>query len=159
MTTRSYDRALYAAKQDLARCLEQRQRIDGEIGRLQAVIANLQNLCAERDRKSLQVRVDRVIKKNLTKGITEEIRVILKEKFFPMTAGELKQTLEARKYDLSRYANSVAVLHTVLKRLVQGGEVKVIPQKRGKKAYQWISTTDRLLSELQESGRTAKESK
>ena len=159
MTTRSYDRALYAAKQDLARCLEQRQRIDGEIARLQAVIANLQNLCAERDRKSLQVRVDRVIKKNLTKGITQEIRVILKETFFPMTAVELKQTLEARKYDLSRYANPLAVLHTVLKRLVHGGEVKVVPQKRGKKAYQWISTTDRLLSELQQGGRAAKESK
>lgn len=158
MTANSYTRALYTAKQDLARCLVERQKIDSEVARLQAVIGQLQNLCAERDRKSFEGRVEHVIKANLTKGITEETRVILKETFFPMTAVELKQTLEARKYDLSRYTNSLAVLHTVLKRLVQGGEVKVVPQPRGKKSYQWISTTDRLLSELHQTSHARKES-
>ena len=40
------------------------------------------------------------------------------------------------------------MIHTVLKRLVQSGEVRMVPQAKGKKAYQWVSPTDKLLSEL-----------
>jgi fibronectin type 3 domain-containing protein len=151
MRTTNYRRALYEAKQDLARCLVQRQKIDRKVARLQGVITQLQDLCAERDRKHFESSIDRVVKAHLNMGITELSRVILKEKFFPLTAGQIKQELEARKLDLSRYSNPLAVIHTVLKRLVQGGDVKIVPQERGKKAYQWVSTTDKLLSELRQS--------
>ncbi len=79
-------------------------------------------------------------------GMTELSRVILKEKFFPVTAVDLKQLMEAKKLNLSRYSNPLAVVHTVLKRLVKNGEVRVVPQGNGKKAYQWVSTTEKLLS-------------
>jgi hypothetical protein len=147
MTTKNYHRTLFEAKQDLARCLVQRQKIDHKVARLQAVISDLENLCAELDQKGFEKRVDRVIKADLTVGITESARVILKEKFFPMTASELKESIEARKHNLSTYSNPLAVIHTVLKRLVQSGEV-MVPQTKGKKAYQWVSPTDKLLSEL-----------
>jgi len=151
MSTRNYRRALFQANQELAHCLEQRQTIDRRVARLQAVINHLEDLFAERDRKHLETRVERVIKASLKLGITESARVLLKESMLPMTAGELKENMEARKIDVSRYANPLAVIHTVLKRLVQSGDVKVVPGKRGKKAYQWVSTTDKLLSELQQS--------
>jgi hypothetical protein len=149
MTTKNYHRTLFEAKQDLARCLVKRQKIDHKVARLQAVISDLENLCAELDQKGFEKRVDRVIKAGLTVGITESVRVILKEKFFPMTASELKKSIEARKHNLSTYSNPLAVIHTVLKRLVQSGEVRMVPQAKGKNAYQWVSPTDRLLSELQ----------
>jgi hypothetical protein len=94
--------------------------------------------------------VERVVKAHLNMGITELARVMLKETSLPMTATDLKERIEARKLDLSRYSNPLAVIHTVLKRLVQSGEVKVVPQKYGKKAYQWVSTTEKLLSELRQ---------
>src|SRR5229473_7373662 len=104
MTTTNYHRTLFEAKQDLARCLVKRQEIDHKVARLQAVISDLENLCAELDEKGLEKRVDRVIKADLTVGITESARVILKEKFFPMTASELKEGMEARKLNLSTYS-------------------------------------------------------
>jgi hypothetical protein len=146
---------LYEAKQDLARHLVKRQKLDQKIARLQAVVGDLQNLCAEWDQKNFERRVDHVIKADLKVGITESARVILQENFFPMTASELKEQIEARKLQLARYANPLAVIHTILKRLVQSGEVKVVPQSAGKKSYQWISSTDKALSELQKSSQPA----
>jgi hypothetical protein len=152
---KNYHRMLLEAKQDLARHLVERQKSDQKIARLQAVISDLQNLCAELDQKGFEKRVDRVIKAGLTVGITESARVILRETFFPMTASELKKSIEARKHNLATYSNPLAVIHTVLKRLVQSGEVRVVPQAEGKKAYQWISSTDKALSELRKSSQPA----
>lgn len=153
--SKKYDHALHQANQDLARLLVQREEIDRKAARLQAVIAELESLRAELMQKHLDREIDQVIKADLTMGITEASRLILKDKFFPMTASDLKKGLEARKFDLSRYSNALAVIHTVLKRLAKSGEVKVVPQERGKKAYQWVSTTGRLLSELRQSSRTS----
>jgi hypothetical protein len=141
---------LYQAKQELASELVERQKSDQKVARLQSLITQLQDLCAEQEQKSFWNGIDRVVKADLKGGITETIRVLLKETALPMAATDLKMGIVARKYDLSRFQNPLAVIHTVLNRLVKGGEVKVIPQKYGKKAYQWVSTTEKLLSELQE---------
>jgi hypothetical protein len=151
MTIRDYNRMLYEAKQDLARHLVKRQKLDQKIARLQIVVGDLQNLCAELDQKNFEKNVERVIKRDLKAGITETTRLILQENFFPMTASDLKAKIEARKLQLARYANPLAVIHTVLKRLVRSGDVRVVPQPDGKKAYQWVSSTDKALSELQKS--------
>ena len=150
-----YRRTLYEAKQDLARHLVRRQKLDQKIARLHAVVTNLQNLCADMDQKSFEKQIDRVVKKDLKVGITQSARVILQETFFPMTPGDLLKSVEARKYNLARYANPLAVIHTLLKRLVQSGEVRVVPLAGGRKAYQWVSTADRALSELQNSNQPA----
>jgi len=150
MANRNYRKALYQAKQELAHELVERQKSDQRVARLQALITQLQDLCAEQDQKSFWNGIDRVVKADLRGGITETIRVLLKETALPMTATDLKTGIVARKYDLSRFQNPLAVIHTVLSRLVKSGEVKAIPQKYGKKAYQWVSTSEKLLSELQE---------
>jgi hypothetical protein len=155
MATRNYRKALYQAKQELARELVERQKSDQKVARLQSLITQLQDACAEQDQKRFWNGIERVIKADLKGGITETIRVLLKEMSLPMTATDLKAGIEARKYDLSRFQNPLAVIHTVLNRLVKRGEVKVIPQKYGKKAYQWVSTTEKLLSELQETSQPA----
>ena len=146
----NYRRLLFQANQDLARHLVKRQQLDQKIARLQAVVGELDTLCAERDQNNFEKRVERVIKADLAVGITESARVILKENFFPLTASEIKEKIEARKLNLARYSNPLAVIHTILKRLVQGGEVRIVPQGKGKKAFQWVSTADKLLSELQQ---------
>ena len=157
MMIKNYHRMLYEAKQDLARHLVQRQKLDEKIARRHAVVSELQNLCAERDKRSFDRRVDRVIKADLKVGITEAVRVILQENFFPMTAIDLKKNIESRKLNIQRYANPLAVIHTVLKRLVQSGDVRVVAPINGLKAYQWISSADKALSELQKSSETGVE--
>jgi hypothetical protein len=155
MANKNYRKALYQAKQELARELVERQKSDQKVARLQALITQLQDLCAEQDQKRFWNGIERVVKADLKGGITETIRVLLKEMSLPMTATDLKAGIEARKYDLSRFQNPLAVIHTILNRLVKRGEVKVIPQKYGKKAYQWVSTTEKLLSELRETSQRA----
>lgn len=150
MANKNYRKALSQAKQELAGYLTQRQEIDHHVSRLQALITQLQDACAEQDQKRFWNSIERVVKADLKGGITQTIRILLKEMSLPMTATDLKTGIEARKYDLARFKNPLAVIHTVLNRLVKSGEVKVIPQKYGKKAYQWVSTTEKLLSELQE---------
>ena len=155
MKRQNYSRMLYEAKQDLARHLVKRQNLDQKIARLQALVGDLQNLCAEQNRKQFEAGIDRVIKADLKTGITESVRVILQENFFPMTASDLKAKIEARKINLARYANPLAVIHTVLKRLVKNREVRIAPQAKGKKSYQWVSTADRWLAELQKNNEPA----
>jgi hypothetical protein len=150
MANTNYRKALYQAKQELAHELVERQKSDQRMARLRALITQLQDLSAEQDQKGFWKDIEHVVKADLKGGITETIRVLLKERSLPMIATELKEGIEARKYDLSRFQNPLAVIHTVLNRLVKSGEVKVIPQKYGKKSYQWISTTEKLLSALQE---------
>jgi len=155
MANKNYRKALYQAKQELAHELVERQKSDQKVARLQSLITQLQDLCAEQDQKRFWNSIENVVKADLKGGITETIRVLLKERSLPMRATELKAGIEARKYDLARYKNPLAVIHTVLNRLVKSGEVKVIPQKYGKKAYQWVSTTEKLLSELHQTSQPA----
>jgi fibronectin type 3 domain-containing protein len=150
MANRSYRKALYQAKQELAHELVERQKSDQKVARLQALITQLQDLCAEQDQRRFWNGIERVVKTDLRGGITQTIRVLLKENALSMTAVELKAGIEAQKYDLTRFKNPLAVIHTVLNRLVKSGDVKIISQQYGKKTYQWISTTEKLLSELQE---------
>src|SRR5215469_17570286 len=116
MKRENYSRALYEAKQDLARHLVKRQKLDAKIAHLQSLVGDLQNLSAEHDRKNFESQLDRFIKADLKVGITESTRVILRENFFPMTATEIKEKIEARKLNLTRYLNPLAVIHTILKR-------------------------------------------
>jgi len=147
MPITNYRRTLAEAKRDLARLLEKRQKIDHKLARLQGVINHLETLCDELNQK---VSGERLTKEELGMGFTRLARVILRENFFPLTANGLKETMEAKGVDFSDYSNPLAVIHTVLKRLVTNGEARVVPQKKGKKAYQWITPTDKLLSELRE---------
>ena len=108
---------------------------------------NLETLCDELNQK---ISGKRLTKEELGTGLTNLARVILKENFFPLTANDLKETMETKGVDFSDYSNPLAVIHTVLKRPMTNGEVKAVPQKKGKNAYQWITPTDKLLSELRE---------
>jgi hypothetical protein len=150
MAQGKYHRMLKDAKQHMAHLLVRRQELDKEIARVHAVIGELQNLCADQDQKNFWSGAEHVVKADLKVGITEAVRVILRETFFPMTAVELKKQVEARKLNIQRYANPLAVIHTVLKRLVQSGDVRVAGPINGLKAYQWISSTDKALSEFQQ---------
>jgi hypothetical protein len=155
MANTNYRKALDQAKQELAHELAERQKSDQRVARLQSLITQLQDLCAQQDQKRFWNSIDRVVKADLKGGITETIRVLLKETALPMTATDLKAGIAARKYDLSRFQNPLAVIHTVLNRLVKSGELRVIPQQYGKKAYQWVSTTEKLLAELQQASQPA----
>jgi DNA repair exonuclease SbcCD ATPase subunit len=145
MTLRGYRRDLNAAKKALAGLAKQRQHIDQKMAQLQPVINHLEGLCKELGEK---VAHETATKVELTTGLTELARITLKEAFVAVSAGELKKRMEAKGFDFSKYSSPLASVHTVLKRLVKSGQVKVVPQKGGKKTYQWITAIDSLLTVL-----------
>jgi hypothetical protein len=64
--------------------------------------------------------------------------MVLRAAGAPLTAVEVRAQLAAMGLDLTRYENDLAAIHTTLKRLVQSGEARFIPQPWGKPAYQWM---------------------
>ena len=146
MDLRSYRRDLQTKKKELARLLRQRQELDHKIVQLQPLISHLEGLCRELGDRAAKEAAAKV---ELTTGLTELARTTLEEAALPISASDLKTRMEAKGFDFSKYASPLATLHTVLNRLVKSGKAKVIPQKGGKKAYQWITVTDHLISLLQ----------
>jgi hypothetical protein len=119
-----YRKALAAAGKELETLSAQRAELDRRIGQLMQTVGNLMRLC------------------NLTPtvaiGLTDGIRMVLRSAGSPLTAVEVRAQLAAMGVDLSRYENDLAAIHTTLKRLDEGGEVRFVPQPWGKPAYQWV---------------------
>jgi len=149
MSPTSYRRDLQARKRELAGLLKQRQTIDQKMAQLQPIINHLEGLCRELGDRAAKENAAKV---ELTTGLTELARVTLEEAYLPLSASEVKQRMEAKGFDFSQYSNPLASIHTVLQRLVKSHQVKVVPQKAGKKAYQWITAIDALLTVLQTVG-------
>jgi hypothetical protein len=145
MDLSSYRRDLQAHKRALASLLNERKKIDEQIARLQPLINHLEGLCHELGDRAAR---DTAAKAAMTTGLTNAARVTLEEAFGPLTPADLKHRMEAKGFDFSHYSLPLSSLHVVLQRLVKAGQVKVVPQKGGKKAYQWITTVDTLLSVL-----------
>jgi hypothetical protein len=56
-----------------------------------------------------------------------------------MTPTDVRDRLRAIGFDVSKYANDLAAVHTILKRLNESGELRFIPRghEPGKHAYLW----------------------
>jgi hypothetical protein len=67
-------------------------------------------------------------------GLADACRVVLRQANRYMTAIELRDALEASKYDLSQHSNALASIHSVLKRFEESGEVSMVVN-RNKPAY------------------------
>jgi hypothetical protein len=67
-------------------------------------------------------------------GMTECIRDILRNATEPLTAAEIRESLEALGFDMKSYSNPLATIHTVLRRLGEANEVETTheatPDKR-----------------------------
>ncbi len=123
MSDGDYRRALDEATRECERLLAQRAAVDERLAQLTQTIAGLMRLCH--------------LTPTVPLGLTDACRLVLKASAQPLVAVEVRAQLEAIGFDLTRYANVLAVIHTVLRRLNEAGEVRFIPQPYGKPAYQW----------------------
>jgi hypothetical protein len=122
-TLDDYRRALDAALREYETLGQQRAAMDDRLAQLAQTIGALMRLC------------------NLTPtvpfGLTDACRIVLKAAGHPLTATEVRAQLHAMGFDLSRYANDLAAIHTVLKRLNEAGETRFVPRAFEKPAYEW----------------------
>jgi hypothetical protein len=68
-------------------------------------------------------------------GMTDCVRAILKKAVEPVTASEIRESLEAIGFDMNSYSNPLATIHTVLRRLTESGEVETTHEMLAAKKF------------------------
>jgi hypothetical protein len=123
MAPEDYRKALDAAIREYEQLGAQRREIDERLAQLAQTIGTLNRLCG--------------FVSNVPWGLTDACRVVLKNAGQAMSPTEVRDRLEAIGVDLSKYTNSLAAVHTVLKRLNQSQEVLFVERPSGKFACEW----------------------
>jgi hypothetical protein len=68
-------------------------------------------------------------------GMTDSIREILRKSPEPITASEIRDSLEKLGFDMKSYSNPLATVHTVLRRLAEADEVETTHEMAPGKRY------------------------
>ena len=122
MTSEDYRTALTAAIKEYEALGEQRRDIDNRLAQLAQTIGTLSTLLG--------------LTPTVPMSITDAVRLAMRTGV-PMTPLEVRERLLSIGVNLSTYSNDLAVIHTVLKRLNEAGELRLIPRPNGKNAYLW----------------------
>lgn len=125
MTTDDYRRALAAAIREYEALGQQRQDVDKRLAEIAQTIGTLSRLCG--------------LVPTVPLGLTEACRLVVRGAGVPVTPTDVRQRLQTIGFDLSKYSNDLAAIHTILKRLNESGELRFIPRgnESGKHAYLW----------------------
>src|SRR5690242_19451704 len=102
MPSEEYKQALGAACREYEPLAEQKAELDHRSAKLVQTIGSLARLCGYTPTVSF--------------GLTDGCRMVLRAAGHPMTATEVRQQLEIMGFDMSKYSNDLAPIHTVLKR-------------------------------------------
>jgi hypothetical protein len=123
MAPDEYRAALEAASREYEQLAQQRADLDRRIAQLAQTIGSLNRLCG--------------FTPNIGVGLTDACRMVLNAAGHPLMAVEVRQQLEAMGFDVAKYSNDLAPIHTVLKRLTESDEVRFVPRGYAKPAYEW----------------------
>ena len=118
--TDDYKAALAAAIAEYEHLGLERRRIDDRLAQLSQTIGTLNKLLGYEPTVPL--------------GLTDAIRLALRGGV-PMTPVEVRDRLKAIGFDVSKYVNDLAAVHTILKRLNATGELRFIPRAPGTHQY------------------------
>lgn len=131
MTKETYKKALEAAQKELAQATQLQKETQRRIMKLRQTIFSLTMLLTKE-------AADHIVKSVEEIGLTDAIREILRIGEKPLSPIEVRKALEELGYDLSKYTNPLASIHTILKRLVKKGQATIVGRGREKR-YAWIS--------------------
>lgn len=141
--TESYKTALDAAIREDQELGEQRRDIDKRLAELAQTIGTLSRLLGHVP--------------TVPMGLTDACRLVTRAGV-PMTPIEVRDRLKGMGFDLSGYASELSAIHTVLKRLNEAGELRIVPRPSGKDAYLWqrpvraVAISEEVAEYLRQSG-------
>jgi len=122
MTDQNYRDALDSAIREYEALGAKKRELDARLAQLAQTIGTLSRLVG--------------LVPTVPLGITDACRLVLRGGT-PMTPVEVRDRLLGIGVDLSVYTNDLSAIHTVLKRLNEAGEIRLIPRASGKHAYLW----------------------
>jgi hypothetical protein len=127
MTLTDYRRALDAAVKEYEHAIADRATLDARIAQLQETIRTLTKLCG--------------FTPTVPFGLTDACRLVLRNAAAPLTAVQVRERLTAMGFDHEKYANGLAAIHTVLKRLQESGEAALAPgDEVTRQAYEFLGS-------------------
>jgi hypothetical protein len=125
VSTDDYRRALETAIREYEALGQQRQDLDKRLAEVAQTIGTLSRLCG--------------LVPTVPLGLTDACRLIVRGAGVPVTPMDVRDRIKAIGFDLSKYSNDLAAIHTILKRLNESGELRFLPRgnEPGKHAYIW----------------------
>jgi hypothetical protein len=126
MTDTDYRAALDAAIREHQALEQQRRDVDDRLAQLGQTVGTLTRLLG--------------LAPTVPLGLTDACRMVLRHGQ-PMTPVDVRDRLRSIGIDMSKYANDLAAVHTILKRLNSSGELRFIPREQGKHQYAWNRPT------------------
>ena len=125
MTTDDYRRALETAVREYEALGQQRQDLDRRLAEVAQTIGTLSRLCG--------------LVSTVPMGLTDACRLVVRGAGVPVTPMDVRDRIKAIGFDLSKYSNDLAAIHTILKRLNESGELRLLSRgnEPGKHAYIW----------------------
>lgn len=123
MTEPDYRAALDAAIAEYEALGRDRRKIDERLAQLAQTIGSLSRLLGYAPTQGL--------------GLTDACRLIYRNAGVPLSPTDVRDRLRAMGIDLSAYRNEMAAIHTVIKRLNDGGELRFIAASPRKHLYAW----------------------
>jgi hypothetical protein len=145
MTVDDYRSALNAAIREYEELGTKRRDIDRRLSHLAQTIGTLSRLIG--------------LTPTVPLGLTDACRLILRGGL-PLTPVEIRDRLAGIGVDLTVYSSEMSAIHTVLKRLNEAGDIRLVPRAGGKDAYLWqtpataIAIGPEIAEYLRQSGRT-----
>lgn len=117
---------LLAAQQELGECLSKQEQIEKKITGLRQTISALSRM------------LDEDFVEEDAMGLTDAIREIFSTRLGDLIPTEVRDALKESGYDITKYGNVMASVHSVINRLATRGEiVEVGTRADGKAAYKW----------------------
>src|SRR5438105_5411777 len=124
MTHEDYRRALDAATREYEDLGARRREIDQRLAELAQTIGTLSKLLG--------------LTGTVPMGLTDAIRLVVRGAGVPMTPVEVRDRLHAIGFDVSKYANDLAAVHTILKRLNESGEIRFVARAQPGAPHRYI---------------------
>jgi hypothetical protein len=118
MSQASYRAALDAAVREYETLLQQKADVDARLAQVAESIGTLTRLCGYIP--------------TVAYGLTEACKTSLRCAAAPMTPLEVRDRLQSTGFDINKYSNPLAAIHTVLRRLTESGDVRRRPASRTK---------------------------
>jgi hypothetical protein len=118
-----YLKAFEAATREMESLMQARADLDQRILHLRQTLVSLSHLCG--------------LTPTVSWGMTDGVRFILRRSRRALTAIDVRDELANWGFDVSKYANDLSAIHTVLKRLNKAGEIRFVARDQGGHAYEW----------------------